>query len=83
MHVKVLVTQCCPPDLECPPDFSVHVIFQARILEWVASPSPEDLPHPWIKTRSLAWQEDSLLFQIHNKNSIIKIIELHISTAIT
>ena len=25
-----------------PPGFSVHEIFQARILEWVAIPSPEE-----------------------------------------
>ena len=69
--------------LDCLPDFSVHDILQARTLEWVASPSPGDLSHPRIKTRSLAWQEDFLLFKTHNKNIIIKIIELHISTVIT
>ena len=29
--------------------FSVHVIFQARILEWVAVSSPRDLPDPGIE----------------------------------
>ena len=32
-----------------PPGFSVHGIFQARILEWVAMPSSEDLPDPGIE----------------------------------
>ena len=34
--VKVLVAQCLP--LCNPPSSSVHGIFQARILEWVAMP---------------------------------------------
>jgi len=41
------------------PGSSVHRIFQARILEWVAVPSPGDLPNPGIKPRSPAWQADS------------------------
>ena len=33
--------------MDCnPPGLSVHGILQARILEWVAIPSPEDLPDP-------------------------------------
>jgi len=32
-----------------PPGSSVNGILQARILEWVAIPSPEDLPDPGIK----------------------------------
>ena len=43
-----------------PPGSSVHGIFQARILEWVAFPSPGDLPHPEIEAGSLALQADSL-----------------------
>ena len=31
----------------------VHGILQARILEWVAFPSPGDLPNPGIELRSL------------------------------
>ena len=41
-EVKVLVTQSCPTlcdPMDCsPPGSSVHVILQARILEWVAIP---------------------------------------------
>ena len=36
-----------------PPGFSVHGIPQARILEWVALPPPQDLPSPGIKPASL------------------------------
>ena len=39
--------------MDCsPPGFSVHEVFQARILEWTAFPSPGDLPHPRIKPMS-------------------------------
>ena len=44
----------------CPPGSSVHGVFQARTLEWVAFPSPEDLPDPGIKPRALALKADSL-----------------------
>ena len=37
--------------LDCsPPGFSVLGIFQARILEWVAIPTPGDLPNPGIES---------------------------------
>ena len=51
---------CDPMDCS-PPGSSVHGILQARMLEWVAVPSPGDLPDPGIKSRSLALQADSLL----------------------
>ena len=42
--VKVLVTQSCPTlcdPMDCSqPGSSVHGILQARVLEWVAIPSP-------------------------------------------
>ena len=41
-------------------DSSLHGILQARILEWVAFPSPEDLPDPGIEPGSPALQADSL-----------------------
>ena len=40
--------------------YTVHGILQAGILEWVAFPSPEDLPNPEIEPRSPALLEDSL-----------------------
>ena len=36
-----------------PPGSSVHGIPQARILKWVAFPSPGDLPHPETETVTL------------------------------
>ena len=51
---------CNPMDC-CSPDSSVHRIPLARILEWVAIPSPGDLPNPGIEPGSPALQEgDSL-----------------------
>ena len=64
MKVKVLVAKSC--QTLCNPmvyrlsGSSVHGILQARILEWVASPSPGDLPDPWIEPESPALQVDSL-----------------------
>ena len=42
------------------PGSSVHGILQARILEWVAIPSPEDLSDPGIEPGSPTSQADSL-----------------------
>ena len=47
---KAVVTQSrstVDHPMECgPPGSSVHRILQARTLEWVATPSPGDLPNP-------------------------------------
>ena len=59
MKMKVKVTQS-RPTLCDPMDYTVHGILQARILEWVAFPSPGDLPNPGIKPRCPALQADSL-----------------------
>ena len=58
MHAKwfqLCPTPCNPVD-RSPPDCSD----QARILEWVAFPSPGDLPNPGIEPGSLTFQADSL-----------------------
>ena len=48
--------------MDCgPPGSSVHGILQVRIVEWVAIPSPGNLPDPGIEPRSLASQADSSL----------------------
>ena len=58
------VAQSCPTlcdYMDCSlPGYSIHGIFQARILEWIAIPSPGDLPNPGIKLGFLALQEDAL-----------------------
>ena len=51
-------TLCDPMDCS-PPDFSVHEIFQARILEWVAISFSRGSPNPGIKPGSPALQADS------------------------
>ena len=60
----MLVAQLCPTlcdPMDCnPPGSSVHEIFQTRILECVAIPSPGDLPKPGVKPGSPALQADSL-----------------------
>ena len=43
-----------------PMDYTVHGILQARVLEWVAFPSPGDLPNPGIEPWSPSLQADSL-----------------------
>ena len=45
-------TRCDPIDCS-PPGSSVHGILQARILEWVAVPSPRGSPDPGIEPESL------------------------------
>ena len=62
---KVKGTQSCPTlcdPMDCSlPGSSVHGIFQAIILEWVALfPSPWDLSNPGIELRSPTLQADSL-----------------------
>ena len=58
------VTQSCPtlcdPMDYSLPGFSIHGIFQTRVLEWVAFPSLGDLPYPGIEPRSPALQADAL-----------------------
>ena len=52
------------------PDSSVHGILQVRILEWVAFPSPGDLPDSGIKSRSPESQADSLPSEPQGKPSL-------------
>ena len=59
------VARSCPTlpnPMDCSlPGSSIHGIFQARVLERVAIPSPGDLPNPGIDPRSPALQADSFL----------------------
>ena len=56
---QLCLTLCDPMDSNLPGS-SLHGIFQARILEGVAFPSPRDLPNPGIEFVSPALQADSL-----------------------
>ena len=70
VKVKVLVAQSCPTlcdPIDCsPPTSTVHGIFQARILEWIASSFSRgssrlrDLPNPGIEPRPPTLQADAL-----------------------
>ena len=51
--LKVKVAQSCPT-ICGPMGYTVHKNLQAGILEWVAVPSPGDLPNPVIKPTSPA-----------------------------
>ena len=55
--------------MDCsPPGVSVHGILQARIVEWISFPSPEELPNPGIEPWSPALQADSLLFELQESS---------------
>ena len=65
--VKVLVAQSCPAfchPMDCSlPGCSVHAILQAKILEWVAIPSPRDHPDLGTELRSPVLQAEPLPFK--------------------
>ena len=69
MKVEVKIIQSCLTLCD-PMDYAVHGILQARILEWVAFPSPGDLPNPGIQPRSPALWADSLPAELRGKPSI-------------
>ena len=75
----MLVTQLCPTlcnPVDCSlPASSVHGILQARILEWVATPSPEDLPNPGIELGSPALQVDCLPAELPGKPSFTQSLD--------
>ena len=62
--VRSLLSQSCPTlcdPLDCsPPGSSVHELFQARVLEWVAISFSRGSSQPGIEPRSRALQADSL-----------------------
>ena len=63
---QLCLTLCDPVDCSLPGS-SIHGILQARILEWVPSPSPGDLPSPGIEPRSPELQADALLSESSGK----------------
>ena len=78
---KQWMFQLCDPTDCSPPGFSVHELLQARILEWVAIPSPGDLPHPGIKPGSSALQPDALLSELPGKVFLQAVDPLCMKTA--
>ena len=73
MHAKSLQsrTALCDPTDCSPPGFSVHGVFQARILEWVAMPSSRGSSRPrdgaCISLCLLHWQAGSLPLALPRK----------------
>ena len=61
--------QSCPT-LCNPMDYTAHGILQLRVLEWVAVPSPGNLPNPGIEPRSPALQADSLSTELKKAESL-------------
>ena len=68
----VMSDSCDPMDCS-PPDSSVHEIFQARVLECVAFPSPGDLPNTGIEFQYPAFQADSLPSELPGKPQIFQV----------
>ena len=58
-YLKVKGAQFCPTLCDSM-DYIVYETLQIRILEWVAFPSPGDLPNPGIEPRSPTLRVDSL-----------------------
>ena len=57
--------------MDCsPPGPCVHEIFQARILVWVAFPSPGDLSDPGIKPGSPVLKADYLPTELQGKGKL-------------
>ena len=68
---QLCLTLCNPMDCSLPGS-SVHGIFQARVLEWVAISSSGDLPDPVIESGSSALQADSLLSKPQGKPMYVR-----------
>ena len=86
----VLVAQSCltlvdPVDCS-PPSFSLHEIFWARILEWIAISFSRGLLDPGIEPGSPILQVDSLTSEPPGKNITFEMIlineHLHLSTCV-
>ena len=74
VYVCVLAAQSCPtlydPKDYNPPVSSVHGILQTRKMEWVAIPTPGDIPDLEIEPRSLTLQANYLPSEPPGKTSI-------------
>ena len=82
MCVKIVSESCSVVSHSLRPHGIVYVL-HARILEWVAFPSPRDLPNPGIKPRSAALQVDSLPAEPAGKPLTEKCSDLGIPIVIT
>ena len=64
------LTLCNPMDCSLP-DFSVHGLFQARILEWVIISFSRDLSDPGIEPGSPALEADALTSEPPGKRPLL------------
>ena len=64
------LTLCDPMDCSLPGS-SVHGTLQARMMEWVAFPSPGDRPDPGIEPGSPALEADALTSEPPGKPKIL------------
>ena len=64
------MSDSCDPVDYSPPGSSIYMVFQARILEGVAFPSPGDLPDPGNEPGSPALQVDPLPTELAGKPSL-------------
>ena len=69
--VKVKVTHLCLTLCD-PMDYTVHVILQARMLEWVTYPFSSGSSWPRNRTRSPALQMDCLLTELPVEPQILR-----------
>ena len=76
--MKVKVAQSCPT-LCNPMDYAVHGILQARIQEWIAIPSPGDIPNTGIKPRSPTLHANSLPAKPPGKPKNIRVGSLYLA----
>ena len=65
------------------PGSSVHVILQARILEWVEFHSPEDLPITGTESRSPSLQADSLPSELNKVRLPVKSCNCGVQTLLS
>ena len=79
---EVKVAQSCPT-LYDPLDYTDHGIFQARILEWVATPFSRGSSQPGIEPRSPTLQADSLPAELRGKPMIMADSSIIIKVKIT
>ena len=63
---EVKVAQSCPTLCDRM-NYTVRGILHSRILEWIAFPSPGDLPNSEIEPRSPSLQADSLPVELQRK----------------
>ena len=76
---KLCLTLCDPMDGR-PPCSSASGVTQEGILEWIANPSPGDIPDLGIERMSPAWKVDSLTLNHLGSPLIVFTVQFQINT---